>query len=172
MKEKFENAIKPVYAAVEGICRLVLIFMVCTVTAQVICRALGGNIKWCEEVMLILLDTMMFLLLPIGIKDDLHIRIEAFAKYFPHRVKVFLVYFSNVILLLVSLCMIHYGSFLMEKTKSKFTITGLPRRYLYMVTVLSGILCLIMVIAKIFGLFHTKSTDEFLASRLNCEELG
>ena len=80
--------------------------------------------------MLILLDTMMFLLLPVGIKDDLHIRIEVFAKYFPRKVKVFLLYFSNAILLVVSLCMIRYGFFLMEKTNSKFTITGLPRRYL------------------------------------------
>ena len=123
MKEKIENAIGLVYTVVEALCRLVLIFMVCTVTAQVISRALGGNIKWCEEVMLILLDTMMFLLLPVGIKDDLHIRIEVFAKYFPRKVKVFLLYFSNAILLVVSLCMIRYGFFLMEKTNSKFTIT-------------------------------------------------
>lgn len=115
--------------------------------------------------------TMMFLLLPIGIKDDLHIRIEAFAKYFPHKVKVFLIYLSNVILLLVSLCMIRYGAFLMEKTKAKFAITGLPRKYLYLVTVISGMLCLVMTIAKIFGLFHAKSTDEFLASRMTCEDL-
>lgn len=112
--------------------------------------------------MLILLDTMMFLLLPVGIKDDLHIRIEVFAKYFPKKVKVVLLYFSNVVLLVVSLCMIRYGYFLMEKTNSKFTITGLPRRYLYLVTVISGVLCLVMVIAKFFGMFHTKSTDDFL----------
>ena len=49
MKEKIENAIGLVYTVVEALCRLVLIFMVCTVTAQVISRALGGNIKWCEE---------------------------------------------------------------------------------------------------------------------------
>ena len=169
MKEKIENAIGLVYTVVEALCRLVLIFMVCTVTAQVISRALGGNIKWCEEVMLILLDTMMFLLLPVGIKDDLHIRIEVFAKYFPRKVKVFLLYFSNAILLVVSLCMIRYGFFLMEKTNSQFTITGLPRRYLYLVTVISGILCLVMVVAKFFGMFHTKSTDNFLESKSELE---
>ena len=164
MKEKIENAIGLVYTVVEALCRLVLIFMVCTVTAQVISRALGGNIKWCEEVMLILLDIMMFMLLPVGVKDDLHIRIEVFAKHFPQKIKVFLIHFSNVVVLLVSLCMIRYGYFLMEKTNSKFTITGFPRRYLYLVTVISGILCLVMVVAKFFGLFRTKSTDEFLAS--------
>ena len=148
----------------EAFCRLVLIFMVCTVTAQVISRAVGSNIKWCEEVMLILLDIMMFMLLPVGVKDDLHIRIEVFAKHFPQKVKVFLIHFSNVVVLLVSLCMIRYGYFLMEKTNSKFTITGFPRRYLYLVTVISGILCLVMVVAKFFGLFRTKSTDEFLTS--------
>lgn len=162
MKEKIEGMISAVFSLVEIICRIVLIFMVCTVTAQVIVRAFGSNIKWCEEVMLILLDTMMFLLLPIGVKDDLHIRIEAFAKYFPRKIKVFLVYFSNVVLTLVSLCMIRYGFYLVQKTNSKFTITGLPRKYLYMITVISGVLCLIMTIAKFFGLFHTKSTEDFL----------
>ena len=52
MKEKIENAIGLVYTVVEALCRLVLIFMVCTVTAQVISRALGGNIKWCEDCLL------------------------------------------------------------------------------------------------------------------------
>ena len=45
MKEKIESAIGSVYTVVEAFCRLVLIFMVCTVTAQVISRALGSNIK-------------------------------------------------------------------------------------------------------------------------------
>ena len=85
------------------------------------------------------------------------------------RLNVFLLYFSNAILLVVSLCMIRYGFFLMEKTNSKFTITGLPRRYLYLVTVISGILCLVMVVAKFFGMFHTKSTDNFLESKSELE---
>lgn len=172
MKEKIESVISAVFSLVEIICRIVLIFMVCTVTVQVIFRALGSNIKWCEEVMLILLDTMMFLLLPIGVKDDLHIRIEAFAKYFPRKFKVFLVYFSNVVLTIVSLCMIRYGFYLVEKTNSKFTITGLPRKYLYMITVISGVLCLVMTIAKFFGMFPTKSTEDFLNPPVTDESLS
>lgn len=166
MKDMAENAIGKVCFVVEAICRIALVFMVCIVTAQVIARALGSNIKWCEEVMLILLDVMMFLLLPIGIKDDLHIRIEVFAKYFPYRVKVFLVCFSNIILALVSICMIRYGAHLMASTSSKFTTTGLPRKYLYLVTVISGVLCLAVTAGKFFGMFHTKATDEFLAEKL------
>lgn len=166
MKDMAENAIEKVCFVVEAVCRVALIFMVCIVTAQVIARAVGSNIKWCEEVMLILLDVMMFLLLPIGIKDDLHIRIEVFAKYFPYKVKVFLVHLSNVILTLVSICMIRYGAHLMASTSSKFTITGLPRKYLYLVTVISGVLCLIVTVGKFFGMFHTQSTDEFLSGKL------
>lgn len=166
MKDMAENAIEKVCFVVEAVCRVALIFMVCIVTAQVAARAMGSNIKWCEEVMLILLDVMMFLLLPIGIKDDLHIRIEVFAKYFPYKAKVFLIHLSNVILTLVSICMIRYGAHLMASTSSKFTITGLPRKYLYLVTVISGILCLIVTIGKFFGMFHTKSTDEFLSGKL------
>lgn len=166
MKDMIENGIEKVCLVVEAICRIILIFMVCTVTAQVLSRAVGSNIKWCEEVMLILLDTMMFLLLPIGIKDDLHIRIEVFAKYFPYKAKVFLIYFSNVILVIVSACMIRYGAYLMGSTKAKFSITGMPRKYLYLITVISGVLCLVVSAAKFFGMFHTKSTDDFLSGKL------
>jgi len=166
MKDMIENGIEKVCLVVEAICRIILIFMVCTVTAQVLSRAVGSNIKWCEEVMLILLDTMMFLLLPIGIKDDLHIRIEVFAKYFPYKAKVFLIYFSNVILVIVSACMIRYGAYLMGSTKAKFSITGMPRKYLYLITVVSGVLCLVVSAAKFFGMFHTKSTDDFLSGKL------
>lgn len=162
MLSRVEKWINLLFEGVEGTCRLILLFMVCTVSAQVLSRALGGNIKWCEEVMLILLDMLMFLLLPVGIKADLHIRIEAFAKFFPFRIKKILIQFSNLIMLLVAVCMINYGAFLMGKTKAKFSITGFPRRYLYLITVVSGVLCLIVVLAKFLGLLKTKSTDDFL----------
>lgn len=45
MKEKIENAIGLVYTVVEALCRLVLIFMVCTVTAQVTAVLLEVIIK-------------------------------------------------------------------------------------------------------------------------------
>ena len=162
MKEKIENAIGFVYAIVEAFCRLVLIFMVCTVTAQVISRALGSNIKWCEEVMLILLDIMMFMLLPVGIKDDLHIRIEVFAKYFPKKVKSISDHFSNLVLLIVSLCMIRYGGIPYGKNEFQVYDYRFSKKISVYDYSYQRALCLIMVIAKSFGMFHTKSTDDFL----------
>jgi len=160
-KAKVEHGINELFAIDEGICLVALFFMVCTVTAQVIARLFNGNIFWCEEVMLILMDLLLFLLLPIGIKEDLLISVEVFAKHFPRRIKVFLVYFSDVVLLMVAICMVVYGRKLIE-VKSTFPQTGLPRKYLYYITIISGILCIIVLAAKFFGLFKTNVEKEFL----------
>ena len=63
VKEKVEKVMDLVFVAVESICKIILLFMAVVVTLQVVFRAFGGNISWCEEIMLFLLDTLMFLLL-------------------------------------------------------------------------------------------------------------
>ena len=150
VKEKVEKVMDLVFVAVESICKIILLFMAVVVTLQVVFRAFGGNISWCEEIMLFLLDTLMFLLLPVGIKEDLHIRVEAFAKYFPKKARI------------SSLCMIWYGRLLMNRTYAKLTITGLPRKYLYLVTVISGVLCSAVLISQLCGLYKSEGRQNFI----------
>lgn len=69
MKKSIEAAVNILFKIVESLCKIVLVFMICTVTAQVVMRMFGKNIKWCEEVMLLLLDALMFLLMSVGIKE-------------------------------------------------------------------------------------------------------
>ncbi|MDO5297960.1 MAG: TRAP transporter small permease subunit [Clostridia bacterium] len=162
MKERIESCANALFLVVESLCKVILVFMIGAVAAQVITRVLGSNIKWCEEVMLFLLDALMFLLMPIGIKEDLHIRVEVLAKNFPQRIRVALVYFSNIVLLVISVCMMYYGNVLMKKTNSVFTITGIPRKYLYLITIISGVLCTIVVVLKLFGMFQTEATTNYI----------
>ena len=68
MKAAVQRAIDFAYSIVEWICRIILLFMAVVVAAQVFVRALGSNIKWCEEVTLLLLVSLMFLTMSIGIK--------------------------------------------------------------------------------------------------------
>ena len=157
-----QRLIDGIFAVVESLCRLILLFMATVVTAQVVFRAFNSNIKWCEEVMLILLVCLMLLTMVVGIKEDIHIRIEVFAKHFPRKVRVALVYFSHLIMLLVSTCMVYYGYILMNSTKSVFNVTGLPRKYLYLFTVISGALAIVVLVAKLFGMYETESTVNFI----------
>ena len=162
MKTKIENCANGLFLVVESLCKVVLVFMVVTVSAQVAARAAGGNIKWCEEVMLLLLDALMFLLMPIGIKEDLHIRVEVFARRFPPAVRKALVVLSDLVQLMISVCMIYYGNVLAKKTRSFFTITGIPRKYLYYITIVGGVLCALVVVLKLFGMLRTQSTQDFI----------
>jgi len=162
VKAKIEKCVDLLFDLVEIVCRLLLIFMICTVTAQVFVRMFHSNIKWCEEVMLLGLDALMFLLLPVGVKYDLHIRVEIFAIRLPRTARIALVYLSNAVLAVIAVTMIYYGYFLMQTTNSFMTITGIPRKYLYLVTVISGILTLIVVLAKFFGMSKTQSTVDFI----------
>ena len=161
-KQIIERVMNGIFTLVEAICRLALLFMACTVTAQVIARALGGNIRWCEEIMLFMLDGLMFMLLPIGIKDDLHIRVEVFAKLCSKKVRKALVVFADLVMLLVSVCMIYFGNTLMSKTFSKLNVTGIPKKYLYLFTVVSGVLCSIVLIVKLCGMYRTQSAVDFI----------
>lgn len=161
LQKKIEKPIDILFDIVQGLCQATLFFMVVVVTAQVVFRLFHGNIAWCEEVMLILMDLLLFLLLPVGIKMDLHICVEVFAKRLPRSFRVFLIYLSNVILLIISICMVVYGEKL-TAVKSTFPQTGLPRKYLYYITIISGVLCSVVLIAKLFGLFNTDAQREFL----------
>lgn len=144
-----------------------MLFMALAVTAQVLFRYFDSNIKWCEEVMLILLVCLMLLTMSVGVKEDIHIRIEVFAKYFPRKVRAALVYFSHFVLLLVSFCMVYYGYILMNSTKSVFNVTGVPRKYLYVVIVISGFLSIIALVPKLFGLCASESARNFVEGRDN-----
>lgn len=159
---KIDRTIDILFVAVEWICRFILIFMTAVVTAQVLVRASGSNIKWCEEVMLFLLDCLMFLLLSVGVKYDIHIRFEAIAKHFSRKIRIVLVYFSDIFLLVVSGFMIQYGYTLATGTKAVFAITGIPRSYMYAFTVIGGVLCAITLVAKLFGLQRADSTSDFI----------
>ncbi len=112
--------------------------------------------------MLILLVCLMLLTMAIGIKQDIHIRIEVFAKYFPRKVRQAVVYFSHLIMLLVSTCMVYYGYVLMNSTKSVFNVTGLPRRYLYVFIVVSGVLSIVVLVSKMFGMCESETSRNFV----------
>ena len=169
MKDKIEKAVNFLFDRIEDLTKIIVLFMVCVVTLQVIVRCFGSNIKWCEEIMLLLLDALMFLLLPIGIKDDLHIRIDIFARKFPKTARKVILQFSNIVILGISVCMIWYGKLLMDKTYSAFTITGIPRKYLYLITVVSGVLSLIVSVLKVFGMLKTQDTEDFLNGVVSAE---
>lgn len=162
IRNTVQSIIDCIFLVVEGLCRLILLFMAGVVSAQVVVRRFDGNIKWCEEVMLILLVCLMLLTMAIGIKQDIHIRIEVFAKYFPRKVRQAVVYFSHLIMLLVSTCMVYYGYVLMNSTKSVFNVTGLPRRYLYVFIVVSGVLSIVVLVSKMFGMCESETSRNFV----------
>ena len=161
-RQCIETGLNVLFSFIETLCRLALLFMACIVTTQVVVRAFHGNIRWCEEIMLFMLDGLMFMLLPIGIKDDLHIRVEVFAKLFPKKGRKVLVVLSDLVMLLVSVCMTYYGQVLMTRTFSRLNVTGIPKKYLYLFTVISGVLCSVVLIAKLCGLYRCEATENFL----------
>lgn len=162
MKKTIETVVNILFQIVQALCKVILVFMVGTVAVQVFMRLFGRNIKWCEEVMLLLLDALMFLLMPIGMKEDLHIRVEVFAKRFARGGRKLVVVLSDAMQLMLSLCMIYYGNILVSKTRSVFTITGIPRKYLYTITVVGGVLCAIVSLLKLCGMLQTKTTQDFI----------
>lgn len=131
------------------ICEILLFFMIASVFAQVVARLFGTNIPWVEELMLLSLVMMMLLLLPVGIRRDLHMKVEVLTSRLSLRVQFILDKIIYLILLLISISMIYYGIYLANRTYSALVVTGIPRKIIYFTIAFSGILSAVTLIRKL-----------------------
>ena len=108
--------------------RLVVLFMTIIVFLQVILRVFfKTNIPWGEEVVLLVMVWMTFAAMSIGLKEEVHIRIEFFMARFPQNIRKLVVMFNNLVLLAVNAAMIYYGIALIQFTNiSRLPVTKLP----------------------------------------------
>ncbi|WP_066455691.1 TRAP transporter small permease [Anaerotruncus rubiinfantis] len=163
----FEKAVETLFQIAEYLCRIMLFFMVVVVTSQVFLRAIFNyNIRWCEEVVLILMIYITFLSMAIGIKDDLHIRIEVFCAWLPKTGRRLLNILDDLTLLFISFFMFNSGFQLMKFTSiSKLPVTQLPTSVTYLMIGVGGALSCFVLIGKLLGRHETSQTREFIEGK-------
>lgn len=165
MLKLFEKITDTLFWTLDVFCRLVLIFMTAVVFLQVILRsALKINIPWAEEMVLLVMVWMTFAAMAIGLKEEVHIRIEFFMARFPEKVRRMIVVFNNLVLLVVSVLMVYYGISLINFTKiSKLPVTQLPASAVFYLIPVSAALSCLALIGKLLGCYETRGTRNFIS---------
>lgn len=165
MLKLFEKITDVLFWVMDVFCRLVLIFMTSIVFLQVILRAvLKVNIPWAEEMVLLVMVWMTFAAMAIGLKEEVHIRIEFFMARFPERIRKWVVVFDNMVLLVVSVLMVYYGISLINFTKiSKLPVTQLPASAVFYLIPVSAALSCLALVGKLFGCYETRGTKNFIS---------
>ncbi len=154
-------------------CRGVLLFMTIIVFLQVVLRSFFKmTIPWGEEMVLLVMVWMTFAAMAIGLKEEVHIRIEFFMARFPQDIRKLVVMFNNLVLLAVNALMVYYGISLINFTNiSKLPVTKLPASAVFYLIPVSAALSCLALIGKLLGLYHTSGTKNFIDGTYDEESL-
>lgn len=165
MLKWFEKITDTLFWVMDVFCRLVLVFMTSIVFLQVILRAaLKVNIPWAEETVLLVMVWMTFAAMAIGLKEEVHIRIEFFMARFPGNIRKIVVILNNLVLLTVSVLMVHYGISLINFTKiSRLPVTQLPASAVFYLIPVSAALSCLALVGKLLGCYETRGTRNFIS---------
>lgn len=156
-----------VFFLLDVFCRAAVVSMTLLVVLQIVLRTvLHTNIAWAEEVVLLIMVWMTFAAMAIGIKEEVHIRIDFFMSKFSSRVKKYVVLIGNILLLAVNVIMFIYGLQLIELTKvSLMTVTRWPASAVFYFIPISALASSLALVGKLFGLYETGSVRNFISGQ-------
>ena len=121
------------YKVIYGYARWVLAVVIVIICAQVFCRnILRTNIRWNQEVALLLTIWMAFLGIAIGAEKNLHIGVELFYDKFPVKIRNVMDVLNRIITLLVGAFFTVYGVRMVLSTMdSRLPVTKWPSSLMY-----------------------------------------
>jgi TRAP-type C4-dicarboxylate transport system permease small subunit len=143
--------------ALEVISMGILVVMVAEVGFSVFCRyVLNVSFRWSEEVTVILFVYLIFLAVPIVLKQRMHICIDYFVAKFPTKVCKTLNIIVDLIILVVS-CILMATSVqvLLHIGKEPMSATHLPIGIIYGAVGLSGFLICIVTVRLLLKQLRT-----------------
>lgn len=151
-----------IYKLIYGYARWVLAFVIIIICAQVVCRnVFRTNIRWNQEVSLLLTIWMAFLGIAIGAEKNLHIKVELFYDRFPKRVRGVIDRFNQIITLLVGVFFTWYGIRMVLSTMdSRLPVTKWPSSLMYIMIPVSGLSIIFFTALDLAGLKKYKKTEE------------
>lgn len=163
-----------VFLLLDYFCRALILYMTVIVFAQVVLRGtFKMNIPWGEETVLLAMVWMTFAAMSIGVKEEVHIRIEFFMSRFPKKFRKGVVVFDNLVLLAVNGFMAYFGWQLIKLTAiSKLPVTGLPSSSIFFFIPIAALTSCLVLIGKLFGLYKTRGEKNFIEGIYEEESLA
>ena len=155
----YEKITDCIFLFLDHFCRCMILYMTIIVFLQVVLRSLFKmNIPWGEETVLLAMVWMTFASMSIGVKEEVHIRIEFFMAKFPKTVRRLVVVFGNLVLLLVASVV----SLVQFTGMSKLPVTGLSSAAVFYLIPVSAATSCLALLGKLFGLYKMKSEEDFV----------
>lgn len=140
--------------------KVVLLFIVLIVSAQVFCRFFKHSIMWSEEVALLLMVWTAFIALAIGVEKGLHIAITIFYNKFPKNVQWII---SKIILLstiFFGIILIYYGTKVSANgMKNTLPATQWPNGIKFIMMPVGGTFVCYFALLDLFGLSKFRHMD-------------
>ena len=150
-KEKLDSFLGYIFHIFEWVVRALLIFITLLISMQVFLRAaFEYSIPWAEEVSLIAFIYITFFTLAIGVRYDLHLRVQLFVL-------------NNLILLAISVLMLYTGIKLtLYGVASIMPATRWPTSVIYFPTPVAGLMCCIHLVLRLLGIAHSDVADNYI----------
>lgn len=151
-----------VYRLLYGYARWVLLFVILIVCMQVVARNIfRSNIRWNQEVALLLTIWMAFAGIAIGVERNLHIAVEMFYSWFPAALKKVVDRVIQLMELSVGVIFLLYGvRICISASNSTLPVTKLPSTLMYIMIPVSGACIIYFVILDLLGLKKYKKTED------------
>lgn len=112
LKHKLLTVYRFIYRVIDLYAKTALIAVIAIVSAQVVARnVFKSNIRWNQEVALLLTIWMAFLGISIGVDKGLHIQVELFYSLFPKALQR-VIDRLNQVLLLINVILLVLGCFM------------------------------------------------------------
>lgn len=154
MKKRLLAIYHAIYNAIYLYARISLIAVIAIVSAQVVARnVFRSNIRWNQEVALLLTIWMAFLGIAIGVDKGLHIQVELFYSYFPKKLQRFVDKLNQILLMMVGVFFTYYGvKLVISTTRSKLTVTKWPASLMYIMIPVAGVCMIYFIALKMLGI--------------------
>ncbi|MBQ0051187.1 MAG: TRAP transporter small permease [Treponema sp.] len=149
-----------IYRVLLEFSKIVLLFIVIIVSAQVFCRFFKHSIMWSEEVALLLMVWTAFIALAIGVEKGLHIAITIFYNMFPKKLQWVI---SKLILLstiFFGFILIYYGAKVSANgMKNMLPATQWPNGIKFLMMPVGGVFVCYFAVLDLFGLGKYRHLD-------------
>lgn len=154
LKERLILIHDVIYKALNIYAKFVLLIVIAIVCAQVIARnVFRGNIRWNQEVSLLLTIWMAFAGIAIGVEKNLHISVELFFTMFPKTLQKVVTVCNKILIILVGVFFTIYGTAICISTRtSTLPVTKLPSTLMYIMIPVSGVCIIYFVLIDMLGI--------------------
>lgn len=165
--QKFDKMFGVLFNILDNLVKILIACMTILVVVQVILRnVFNSSIRWAEEVCLIGMVWVTFSTVAVGVRNDIHMRIEMFVQWMDKRQRRALEFCNNLVVLFTGIMMTYYGWLLFQHGfSSTLAATKFPTAVVYLPIPIMGTLITIQMLLRLTGITKSETADKFIDAK-------